>query len=47
MESYIKKFRFFTTYLMQIILVGVIIYDWYSEQSNPKEQIKISVQFLK
>jgi hypothetical protein len=25
---------------------GVIIYDWYSQTSNPKEQIKISVQFL-
>jgi hypothetical protein len=25
---------------------GVIIYDWYSQSNNPKEQIKISVQFL-
>ena len=25
---------------------GVIIYDWYSQTGNPKEQIKISVQFL-
>jgi hypothetical protein len=25
---------------------GVIIYDWYSQPNNPKEQIKISVQFL-
>jgi len=25
---------------------GIIIYDWYSEQSNPNQQIKISVQFL-
>lgn len=25
---------------------GVIIYDWYSQNNNPKEQIKISVQFL-
>ena len=25
---------------------GVIVYDWYSESSNSKEQIKISVQFL-
>jgi hypothetical protein len=25
---------------------GVIIYDWYSQTNNPKEQIKISVQFL-
>lgn len=25
---------------------GIIIYDWYSQNSNPKEQIKISVQFL-
>jgi hypothetical protein len=25
---------------------GVIIYDWYSQANNPKEQIKISVQFL-
>jgi len=25
---------------------GIIIYDWYSQTSNPKEQIKISVQFL-
>jgi hypothetical protein len=25
---------------------GVIIYDWYSQINNPKEQIKISVQFL-
>ena len=25
---------------------GVIVYDWYSESANPKEQIKISVQFL-
>jgi hypothetical protein len=24
----------------------VIIYDWYSTENNPKEQIKISVQFL-
>ena len=26
---------------------GIIIYDWYSQNNNPKEQIKISVQFLK
>jgi hypothetical protein len=25
---------------------GIIIYDWYSEQSNANQQIKISVQFL-
>ena len=25
---------------------GIIIYDWYSQINNPKEQIKISVQFL-
>ena len=25
---------------------GVIIYDWYSQANNSKEQIKISVQFL-
>jgi hypothetical protein len=25
---------------------GIIIYDWYSQASNSKEQIKISVQFL-
>ena len=25
---------------------GIIIYDWYSQGNNPKEQIKISVQFL-
>jgi hypothetical protein len=25
---------------------GVIIYDWYSQNNNPKEQVKISVQFL-
>ena len=25
---------------------GIIIYDWYSQSNNPKEQIKISVQFL-
>ena len=25
---------------------GVIIYDWYSQTNNPKEKIKISVQFL-
>ena len=25
---------------------GVIVYDWYSQTNNPKEQIKISVQFL-
>jgi len=25
---------------------GVIIYDWYSQANNPKEQIKISVHFL-
>ena len=25
---------------------GVIVYDWYSESANSKEQIKISVQFL-
>ncbi len=25
---------------------GVIIYDWYSQSNNPKEQIKISVRFL-
>lgn len=25
---------------------GVIIYDWYSQTDNPKEQIKISIQFL-
>ena len=25
---------------------GIIIFDWYSQANNPKEQIKISVQFL-
>ena len=25
---------------------GIIIYDWYSNNDNPKEQIKITVQFL-
>lgn len=25
---------------------GIIIYDWYSQASNPGEQIKVSVQFL-
>ena len=25
---------------------GIIIYDWYSQNNNPKEQVKISVQFL-
>jgi hypothetical protein len=25
---------------------GIIIYDWYSQTNNTKEQIKISVQFL-
>ena len=25
---------------------GIIIYDWYVQANNPKEQIKISVQFL-
>ena len=25
---------------------GIIIYDWFSQANNPKEQIKISVQFL-
>jgi hypothetical protein len=25
---------------------GIIIYDWYSQTNNQKEQIKISVQFL-
>jgi len=25
---------------------GIIIYDWYSSPNNPKEQIKITVQFL-
>ena len=25
---------------------GIIIYDWYSQSNNPKEQIKVSVQFL-
>ena len=25
---------------------GIIIYDWYSDQSNSKEQIKISIRFL-
>jgi len=25
---------------------GIIIYDWYSQANNPREQIKISVQFL-
>ena len=25
---------------------GIIVYDWYSQINNPKEQIKISVQFL-
>ena len=25
---------------------GIIIYDWYSQSNNNKEQIKISVQFL-
>jgi hypothetical protein len=25
---------------------GIIIYDWYSQPNSPKEQIKISIQFL-
>jgi hypothetical protein len=25
---------------------GILIYDWYSQTNNPKEQIKLSVQFL-
>ena len=25
---------------------GLIIYDWYSESENSKEQIKVSIQFL-
>ena len=25
---------------------GIIIYDWYSQNNNSKEQIKISIQFL-
>jgi hypothetical protein len=25
---------------------GILIYDWYSENNNSKEQIKISIQFL-
>ena len=25
---------------------GIIIYDWFSQTNNPKEQIKISIQFL-
>ncbi len=25
---------------------GVIIYDWYSQSNNPKEQIKISIRFV-
>jgi len=25
---------------------GIIIYDWYSQTNNSKDQIKISVQFL-
>lgn len=25
---------------------GIIIYDWYSQPNNPKEQIKITIQFL-
>jgi hypothetical protein len=25
---------------------GVIVYDWYSDDKNPQEQIKVSVQFL-
>ena len=25
---------------------GIIIFDWYSENSNPKEQIKLTVRFL-
>ncbi len=25
---------------------GIIIYDWYSEQNNPNQQIKLSIQFL-
>lgn len=25
---------------------GVIIYDWYSQANNPREQIKISIRFL-
>jgi hypothetical protein len=25
---------------------GIIIYDWYSQNNNTKEQVKISVQFL-
>ena len=25
---------------------GIIVYDWYSQTNNPREQIKISVRFL-
>ena len=25
---------------------GIIVYDWYSQDNNPREQIKISVRFL-
>ena len=25
---------------------GIIIYDWYSQENNPREQIKISIRFL-
>jgi hypothetical protein len=25
---------------------GIIIYDWYSQTNNPREQIKVSVRFL-
>jgi hypothetical protein len=25
---------------------GILIYDWYSQSNNSKEQIKISIQFL-
>ena len=25
---------------------GIIVYDWYSQANNPREQIKISVRFL-
>ena len=25
---------------------GIIVYDWYSDDKNPQEQIKVSIQFL-
>ena len=25
---------------------GIIVYDWYSDDRNPQEQIKVSIQFL-